>query len=256
MVLGSNPGGGEIFHTRPELPWGPPCFLYSEFLFLSGSKRPSRCPSIPSSAEVKERVDAYLYSLSGTSGTVLGLGDAIRDPSIHANKHPWLLKYNLFVCSQKYVTILTTITCAELCFYKLIHLLFFKGPITAWPLKMGPLSVEDWTNTMSRNVGNYLPIAASLTSRRAKTSFTLQPLFLLNPTKLLSILPLLSVCVIFIIRVVLPNLISIILFGEDYKFRSSTLCIFLQPPNTFLISSCYLTFRWLNIVINSYNKTN
>jgi len=24
---GSNPGGGEIFHTRPDWPWGPPNLL-------------------------------------------------------------------------------------------------------------------------------------------------------------------------------------------------------------------------------------
>jgi len=148
--------GGEIFHTRPELPWDPPCFLYSKYRFIFRSKAAEVCrwPSIPSSAEVKERVDAYFYSLSGTSRIVLGLGDAIRDPSIPANKHPWLLKYNLLVCFQKYVTILTTIICAELCFYRLIYSLFFKGPITVWLLKVGPLSLEDWTNRMSRNVDN------------------------------------------------------------------------------------------------------
>jgi hypothetical protein len=27
-VRGSNPGGGEIFSTRPDLPWGLPSFLY------------------------------------------------------------------------------------------------------------------------------------------------------------------------------------------------------------------------------------
>ena len=26
---GSNPGGGEIFRTRPDRPWGPPSFLYN-----------------------------------------------------------------------------------------------------------------------------------------------------------------------------------------------------------------------------------
>jgi len=28
-VRGSNPGGGEIFRTRPDGPWGPPSLLYS-----------------------------------------------------------------------------------------------------------------------------------------------------------------------------------------------------------------------------------
>ena len=52
--LGSNPSGGEIFYTRPDWPWGmaltPP----------------------PSSAEVKERVELFLYSPSGPSWPILG----------------------------------------------------------------------------------------------------------------------------------------------------------------------------------------
>jgi len=28
-VRGSNPGGGEIFHTCPDRPWGPPSLLYN-----------------------------------------------------------------------------------------------------------------------------------------------------------------------------------------------------------------------------------
>jgi len=30
-VRGSNPGGGEIFHTCPDQPWGPPCLLYNGY---------------------------------------------------------------------------------------------------------------------------------------------------------------------------------------------------------------------------------
>ena len=37
MVRGSNPGGGEIFHTRPDRPWGPPSLLYNGYrVFLVG----------------------------------------------------------------------------------------------------------------------------------------------------------------------------------------------------------------------------
>jgi hypothetical protein len=31
MVRGSNPGRGEIFHTRPDRPWGPPSLLYNGY---------------------------------------------------------------------------------------------------------------------------------------------------------------------------------------------------------------------------------
>ena len=31
MVRGSNPGGGEIFRTCPDRPWGPPRLLYNGY---------------------------------------------------------------------------------------------------------------------------------------------------------------------------------------------------------------------------------
>ena len=33
---GSNPGGVEIFRTRPDRPWGPPSFLYSGYRVSPG----------------------------------------------------------------------------------------------------------------------------------------------------------------------------------------------------------------------------
>jgi hypothetical protein len=70
-VRGSNPGGGEIFtpvHTGPGASYtmGTGSF--------PGVKRPGRGVnhSPLSSAEVKERVELYLYSPSGPSWSVLG----------------------------------------------------------------------------------------------------------------------------------------------------------------------------------------
>ena len=62
---GSNPSGGEIFHTCPYRPWGPLSLLYNGFwVFPGGKVQPGRDtdPSPPSSAEVKNRVELYLYS--------------------------------------------------------------------------------------------------------------------------------------------------------------------------------------------------
>jgi len=56
-VRGSYPGGGVIFRTYPDRPWGPPRFLYSGYRVISaGKKRPGRDadPSTPSSAVVKK----------------------------------------------------------------------------------------------------------------------------------------------------------------------------------------------------------
>jgi len=68
--------GREIFCTRPERPWGPPRLLYNGYRVSSpGVKRPvsgvdHHPPS--SSAEVKERVEVYLYFPYGPSWPVLG----------------------------------------------------------------------------------------------------------------------------------------------------------------------------------------
>jgi hypothetical protein len=75
---GSNPGGGEIFRTRPDRPWGPPSLLYNGYrVSFPGVKRLGRCVDHPpsSSARVKERIELYLCpppSLSGPSWPVLG----------------------------------------------------------------------------------------------------------------------------------------------------------------------------------------
>ena len=54
-VQGSNPDGGEIFHTCPERPWGPPSLLYNGYRVLPGGKERlerGADPSPPSSAVV------------------------------------------------------------------------------------------------------------------------------------------------------------------------------------------------------------
>ena len=70
----SNPGGGEIFRTRPDLPWGPHRLLYNEYRVFPGGKAAGLwfLPPIPSTSEVKARVELLLYSLSGPSWSVLG----------------------------------------------------------------------------------------------------------------------------------------------------------------------------------------
>jgi len=56
---------GETFRTSPDRPWGPPSLLYNGYrVFPGGKVLPGRDadPSPPSSAEVKNRVELYLYS--------------------------------------------------------------------------------------------------------------------------------------------------------------------------------------------------
>jgi hypothetical protein len=60
-----NPGGGKIFRTSPDRPWGPPRFLYNGYqVFSGGRKRPGRDadPSHLLVLRSKNRVALYLYS--------------------------------------------------------------------------------------------------------------------------------------------------------------------------------------------------
>ena len=68
------PGGGEISRIRPDRPWGPPSLLYNGYrVCFQGVKWPERGVDHPppSSIEVKETVELYLYSLFEPSRPVL-----------------------------------------------------------------------------------------------------------------------------------------------------------------------------------------
>ena len=65
-----NPGRGKIFRTRPDRRWGPPSLLYNGGgVSFQRERRPGRGVNHPppSSAEVQERIEVYLYSPFGPS---------------------------------------------------------------------------------------------------------------------------------------------------------------------------------------------
>jgi hypothetical protein len=67
--------GGEIFRTHKDRPWGPISLLYNGCRAFPGRvKRPGRGVDHPppSSAEVKERVELYLYFPLGLRGLFWG----------------------------------------------------------------------------------------------------------------------------------------------------------------------------------------
>jgi hypothetical protein len=71
-VRESIPGGGEIFHTRPDWAWEPLSFPHNGYwVSFPVVKRPGREVNRPS-AEAEERVELFLYSPSGPSWPVLG----------------------------------------------------------------------------------------------------------------------------------------------------------------------------------------
>jgi hypothetical protein len=57
IVRGSSPGGGKIFRTSPNRPWGPPSFLYNGYQIFPGVKAAGTWywTPIPSSAEAKRK---------------------------------------------------------------------------------------------------------------------------------------------------------------------------------------------------------
>ena len=74
-MQGSNAGRGEIFRDSPDQPSGQHSLLYNGYwVSFQGVKWPGRGINhpTPSSTEVKERVELYLYFPSGPSWLVLG----------------------------------------------------------------------------------------------------------------------------------------------------------------------------------------
>jgi hypothetical protein len=62
---GSNPGGGEIFRTCPDQPWGPPSLLYNGYRAFPGVESGRSVTLTPRPLLVprsKNIIELYLYS--------------------------------------------------------------------------------------------------------------------------------------------------------------------------------------------------
>jgi hypothetical protein len=66
-IRGSNPEGGEVFHTRPQRPWDKPSLYTKGTVYFPSLQRPA--PGVahphPSMVEFKERVALHIYSALG-----------------------------------------------------------------------------------------------------------------------------------------------------------------------------------------------
>ena len=107
-----NPGEGEIFRTRPDPPCSPPSLLYNAHrgccLKVKWPGRGVNHPP-PSSTEVKERVELYLYSPTGPSQPVLGrtlpcltqLCKTLALESLSIQRNEYVQSYRLTTAPQK-----------------------------------------------------------------------------------------------------------------------------------------------------------
>jgi len=75
-VWGWNPSRGEVSRIQLDRPWGPSSALYNGYRIIAGGKAVGAwCNQPPlSSAEVKERVELYVYSPSVPSWPFIGWG--------------------------------------------------------------------------------------------------------------------------------------------------------------------------------------
>ena len=77
-----NPSGSEIFRTHPDRSWGSTSLLFNGYRIFPGGKTAGvwRLPPTPSIAEVKERVEIYLYCKAKAKQPLCRPGQALRLP--------------------------------------------------------------------------------------------------------------------------------------------------------------------------------
>jgi hypothetical protein len=78
-IRGSYYGGGEIFRTRPDRPWGPPSHLYNGYRVFPGVERPGRGADHPSlRAPTSRKSKAIPLALRSRKSTAIPLAPRSR----------------------------------------------------------------------------------------------------------------------------------------------------------------------------------
>jgi len=139
-VRGSNPDGGKIFRTCPERTWGPSSLLYNGYrVFPEGKAAEAwRWTRTPSSVEVQERVELYLYSPSGPWWPVL----------------LWTLSLPSRVRSTFFCDIVQPIVVIPYRRFGTTHRSHLQGVLECGTDKLSPIVLEGGTD----GFGNELPL--------------------------------------------------------------------------------------------------
>ena len=162
-VRGSNPCGGEIFRTRPDRLWGPPSLLHNGYRDFPGGKAAGawRWPPTPSNAEVKEKIELYLYTTSGPSWPFLGWTLPLLLPFTSNEK----ITSSVDTAPSNALLIILHITArSRALLWKLIATQLDKKSASAQPVNTGALSSARWVQS------TYLELI-SLKSTLALTSY-------------------------------------------------------------------------------------
>jgi len=152
-VRGSSPVGSEFSRTHPDRPCGPPSLLYNLYLFIPWGKAAEawRWPPTQNSAEVKERVELYLYSPFGPSWPVIEWNVPLR----------YIYLFNDAISSYTLDKLsLSSITKRRLCAYQAD--IGRSGDACEWSGSCSGRFTVSERATVTRWTGEYLGLRASL----------------------------------------------------------------------------------------------
>ena len=101
-MAGTNTGRGKFFHTRPHSLLGLPTLPDNAYRVIPRDKaaRSWRWPPIPSSSEVKERVELYLNSTSQPSWPVPRVKFTLYNSNVHCVRPKFSYRVTLYFHSK------------------------------------------------------------------------------------------------------------------------------------------------------------